>query len=71
MRDFAPGCSFTGKEAKKFAQFPVNPKLCEVLGFQPKESSIDEMESMLQLLTDVQEQFWAKTRSDQCPQEIK
>jgi hypothetical protein len=53
MRDFAPGCSFTGKEAKKFAQFPANPKLFEALGFQPKEASIDEMESMLSLLTDV------------------
>ena len=26
---------------------------------------------MIQLLTDIQEQFWAKTRSDQCPTEIK
>ena len=49
MRDFAPGCIFTGKTAKPFAARAESP----FPGVEVREASVDELESMLQLLTDV------------------
>ena len=64
MRDFAPGRIHTNKPATSLQEYPENEKLVTALGFKKREASIDELESMLSLLTDIQEQFWAKTRSD-------
>ena len=55
----------------KFVQPAKDEELAKKLGFTWKQASIDKLESMQALTTDVQEQFWAKTRSDQCPSEIK
>ena len=55
----------------KFVQPAKDEELAKKLGFEWKQASIDKLESMQALTTDVQEQFWAKTRSDQCPSEIK
>lgn len=36
-----------------------------------REASIDELNSVISLITDLNEQLWAKTRSDQCSAEVK
>ena len=53
MRDFAPGRIHTEKEANAQPTHKDNEKLAAALGFKKREASIDELESMLSLLTDV------------------
>lgn len=53
MREFAPGRTFTGHNGAPHKPMEANELLSAKLDFEARDSSIDELESMLQLLTDV------------------
>ena len=53
MRDFAPGKDLTISKPRPYRKPSADAKLQALLDFEPRESSIDELESMQQLLTDV------------------
>ena len=71
MADYTPVNTQADTPKKEFKLLTADKNLTEILGFESNAASIDELESYIQTLTDLQEQLWAKTRSDQCLPEIK
>jgi hypothetical protein len=59
------------KIARSTKEQVEDPVVYAAIGFENRPTSVDELMQLVSLVSDLQEQLWAKTRSEQCLPEVK